>query len=107
MLAHSLLSRNKSDCQTDYKLRNFGNRNYLHAAAKIQLFIVGVKISKMQKSMKDLFGKFSLENDKLSILKAGAGCSSVATGDTCSDHGNGCYADDCDQEKVPLIVIKG
>jgi hypothetical protein len=49
VLAHSLLSRNKSDCQTDYKLRNFGNRNYLHAATKIQLFIVGIKISEMKK----------------------------------------------------------
>ena len=50
MLAHSLLSRNKSDCQTDYKLRNFGNRNYLHAITKVQLNSVGVKISKMKKS---------------------------------------------------------
>ena len=58
MLAHSLLSRNKSDCQTDYKLRNFGNRNYLHAAAKIQLFIVGVKISKMENSK---FNQLSFE----------------------------------------------
>ena len=55
MLAHSLLSRNKSDCQTDYKLRNFGNRNYLHAAANIQLFIVGIKISKMEKMDSNLF----------------------------------------------------
>jgi hypothetical protein len=52
VLARSLSSRNKSDCQTDYKLRNFGNRNYLHAITKIQLNSVGVKISKM-KSIKN------------------------------------------------------
>ena len=61
----------------------------------------------MKKSMNDLFGKFSIENDQLASVKGGKGSGSTATGDTCSDHGNGCYADDCDVEKVPVIVIKG
>ena len=70
MLAHSLLSRNKSDCQTDYKLRNFGNRNYLHAITKIQLFIVGVKISKMKNTK---FGKFQEKKfNSLTAVKGGA-----------------------------------
>ena len=76
MLAHSLLSRNKSDCQTDYKLRNFGNRNYLHAFTKIQLNSVGVKISKMKKLNNEMF-----KNVDLSSVKGGlsGGESSSAT----------------------------
>ena len=66
MLAHSLLSRNKSDCQTDYKLRNFGNRNYLHAITKIQLNSVGVKISKMKKI--GLNKKMSLNKETIAKL---------------------------------------
>ena len=91
MLAHSLLSRNKSDCQTDYKLRNFGNRNYLHAAANIQLFIVGIKISKMEKMDSNLFKKFAdaeLNNNATALIEGGAGPGSSSTGDTdCTNRG--------------------
>jgi hypothetical protein len=69
VLAHSLLSRNKSDCQTDYKLRNFGNRNYLHAFTKIQLNSVGVKISKMKNLEK--LEKHSLNQADLANIEGG------------------------------------
>jgi hypothetical protein len=82
VLAHSLLSRNKSDCQTDYKLRNFGNRNYLHAAAKIQLFIVGVKISKMKKLEELKSKKFTILTDEQKQKTMGGLTGTFWIGDT-------------------------
>ena len=110
MLAHSLLSRNKSDCQTDYKLRNFGNRNYLHAITKIQLNSVGVKISKMNNLDSKLFAKFEgkeLDNDysvkggKPPWWKFWASREQGATHECCdggTDCGGGDYTADVDYD---------
>ncbi len=55
------------------------------------------KQNKMNKSIE----KFLSEEIKLDKITGGN--SGTATGDTCSNN----VADDCDAEKVPVIVIKG
>ena len=59
-------------------------------------------MKKLEK-INDLFEKFSMKNDKLSKIKGGS--SSGATGDTCSDKGEGSYSDDCDTSPKPIIVV--